>query len=230
MNKSISPNGTIFCFYLIFRTQILRDTKGAVFCKYMKKYKFPVLKEYCTLDKRILAGIGLDRQTNNPSESFNSVLKSEIQVDRATPYHILTTLLIQKMQNQSVEFFEGYTRQNSDKTLKSKVTSTQCDQIVKLILASSKTVAQRIQFLEWSKKYSRQVQQINYPKPLAVLCGITQLEATTLDQTTKIILGTPGSIEFDDTKQRAIISHNDMKSKVYGKNNWNELHCSCSVS
>jgi hypothetical protein len=127
MSKSISPNGIIFYFYLIFRTQILEVIKGAIFCKYMKKYKFPVLKEYCTLDKQILAGIGLDRQTNNPSKSFNLVLKSEIQVDRATPYHILTTLLIQKMQNQTIEFFEGYTRQNSNKTLKSKVTSMQCD-------------------------------------------------------------------------------------------------------
>jgi hypothetical protein len=53
--------------------------------------------------------------------------------------------------------------------------------MIKLILALSKTIVQKIQFLEWSKKYSRQVQQINYPKPLAVLCGITQLKATTLD-------------------------------------------------
>ncbi len=123
MSKSISPNSTIFCFYLIFKTQILRVTKEAVFCKYIKKYKFLILKEYCTLDKRILAGIKLDKQTNNLSKSFNLVLKSELQVDRATPYYILTILLIQKMQNQSIEFFEGYTRQNSDKMLKSKVTS-----------------------------------------------------------------------------------------------------------
>jgi hypothetical protein len=101
----------------------LRVTKEAVFCKYIKKYKFLILKEYCTLDKRILAGIKLDKQTNNLSKSFNLVLKSELQVDRATPYYILTILLIQKMQNQSIEFFEGYTRQNSDKMLKSKVTS-----------------------------------------------------------------------------------------------------------
>jgi hypothetical protein len=74
------------------------------------------------------------------------------------------------------------------------------------------------------------VQQINYPKPLAVLCGIIQLEATILDQTIKIILKTLGFIEFDDTKQKAIISYNNIKFKVYKKNNWNELCCLCSVS